>query len=430
MPEVRRAVGDRDPSELIRLLRRHTDLSQTALARMAGISQPSVSGIVSGKTTIKHLDKVKAALEGLGALRQPGSADVSAFTDATSGSTSSSGNAPGKLEDVKRRDFLEVAGTSVITAPLINLPGFGTDTTRVTPGELDEVHQAAAVFSSWDHTYGGAGVRAAVTAHLRWAVSLLDRTIPSALREDTFSAVARLAMVCGFMAFDAYAHDEARRMFTFATRAAEEANDWHLRAKVLSHRSRQEIWCGDPEAGLTFAELALVRSDRLSPPEVAMLLTARARAFAKLRDTQQTLTAVAHADEAFAAQGGPQVPEWMAYYDAAQHAGDTGHALWDLAVENLHPAKPAHDRLQSAVEGHSDAYRRSRAISGIKLASLQTRSDTEQGQDTALRALDDMGQVRSRRAEDDLRELATTASDTAPELSRLIMDRIESRPRP
>ena len=427
---MRHAWEARDVSTVIRLVRWNTDLSLMALVKLTGLAQSTLSDIVSGKVELKKIDKINAALEGLGALRPPPSKrlpdEVAVTQIEPMGNGPDTGSA-GKLEDVKRRRFLEVAGTGAAIVPFLGLPDLSPDGAIVQHRDLDQIHQACTVFSGWDHTYGGSSARAAVNAHLGWAIGLLDREIPAHLRSDTFSAVARLAMVCGFMAFDAYAHNDARKMFAFATQAAEHAGDWHLRAKILSHRSRQEIWCGDPDAGLTYAELALVRSDRLSPPEVAMLLTARARAFAKLGDKQQTLTAIGGADEAFSSEGRVPSPVWMGYYDTAQHAGDTGHALWDLAVARLHPMIVAQERLQIAVDGHTDAYRRSRAISGIKLASLQMRTDPDQGYWTALGALDDMGQVRSRRAEDDLRELATTTSHHSTDLSRHITDRIEAR---
>jgi hypothetical protein len=58
----------------------------------------------------------------------------------------------------------------------------------------------------------------------------------------------------------------------------------------------------------------------------------------------------------------------MAYYDDAQHHGDTGHALFDLVIHGT--VAPAGERLAQAVHGHTDAYARSRAISGTKLATL------------------------------------------------------------
>jgi hypothetical protein len=63
-------------------------------------------------------------------------------------------------------------------------------------------------------------------------------------------------------------------------------------------------------------------------------------------------------------------PDWMRYYDQAQHQGDTGHALWDLAVRQGEAEHEAASTLASAVAGHTETYVRSRAMSGIKLASL------------------------------------------------------------
>ncbi|GAA2770110.1 hypothetical protein [Nonomuraea dietziae] len=66
--------------------------------------------------------------------------------------------------------------------------------------------------------------------------------------------------------------------------------------------------------------------------ERAMLLTGRARALAKLGRVQETLATVGQADEQFARIHPAEEAPWMRYYDAAQHAGDTGHALFDLAM--------------------------------------------------------------------------------------------------
>lgn len=64
----------------------------------------------------------------------------------------------------------------------------------------------------------------------------------------------------------------------------------------------------------------------------------------------------------------------MAYYDLAQHLGDTGHALFELAVHGKQ-VDEAKRRLAAAVAGHSDSYARSRAFSGLKLAELTMCTD-------------------------------------------------------
>jgi hypothetical protein len=229
------------------------------------------------------------------------------------------------------------------------------------------------------------------------------------LRGELHSAVGFLAHTAAFMAFDSYAHEDARQMFRFALVCAEESGDWHLRAKILSSMARQAIWCGDPDTGLTLVELAMVRADRLTATERAMLLAARARALAKLQRVTDTVTTVGLADEEFVRTDPADDPAWMAYYDAAQHSGDTGHALFDLALRGQ-CVSDATTRLAVAVAGHSAPYARSRAISGIKLASLTMRTgDPAEAAAIGGQAVTEAGRIRSRRALADLRELRAFA---------------------
>ncbi|WP_234995848.1 hypothetical protein [Streptoalloteichus hindustanus] len=100
----------------------------------------------------------------------------------------------------------------------------------------------------------------------------------------------------------------------------------------------------------------------------------------------------------------------MQYYDAAQHSGDTGHALWDLGVHG-HFVPEARGRLATAVVSHGVAYRRSRAISQTKLASLvMVAGDPVEAASIGMAALDAAGTIRSRRAADDLLALRDFAT--------------------
>lgn len=279
---------------------------------------------------------------------------------------------------------------------------------QVGDAEVAQVHDAARVFATWDHAYGSGPTRTAILAQLRWSAGLLRGPVASALRPGLFSAVGYLGQVCGMVAFDDYAHGDARRILRFALACAEEAGDWHLRAKVYSCMARQEIWVGDADRGLTHAEQALVRADRLTATERAMLHTARARALAKLGRAEDTRAAVGAADDAFTGMSATEDPAWMAYYDAAQHSGDTGHALWDLAMRGHRSDAAA--RLRVAAEGHGTAFARSRAISQAKLASLALATgDPIEGAALGKVALDFGSGIRSRRLGDDLRELARFA---------------------
>lgn len=339
------------------------------------------------------------------------------------------------VANVDRKDFVRAAlgvAAGAMARPLSDLlstrepapvPSF------VGPTEIQGIRQTAAAFGAWDHTYGGGLVREAVAAQLRYSARLLNARCAERYRGDLYSAVGHLGHTAGFMAFDAYAHDDARSMFRFALACAEEATDWHLRAKVLSSMARQAIWCGDPDTGLTLVELAMVRADRLTPTEHAMLLAARARALAKLRRTQETLTTIGMADEEFNHAEPQNDPTWMRYYDAAQHNGDTGHALWDVAMTGQF-ATEATTRLTRAVTGHTDTYARSRAISGIKLASLtMVTGDPDEAGEIGRRALTSAGTIQSRRAADDLRQLRALAAphnriDEVSELRHAISARV------
>ncbi|MGW6455185.1 hypothetical protein ACWF94_04535 [Streptomyces sp. NPDC055078] len=120
-----------------------------------------------------------------------------------------------------------------------------------------------------------------------------------------------------------------------------------------------------------------------------------------------TLTAVGTSDDIFAYATDGEDGPWMAYYDHAQHHGDTGHALFDLALLPGQSSHAAATRLQTAIKHHGDDYVRSRALSGTKLATLiMTSGDPHHAAAIGNRALDEVGQLRSRRAFDDLRALA------------------------
>lgn len=144
-------------------------------------------------------------------------------------------------------------------------------------------------------------------------------------------------------------------------------------------------------------------------------MAARARALAKLGRVEETLRTVGLADEQFTLADPVNDPDWMRYYDQAQHLGDTGHALWDLAVRHCKAEQEAASRLASAVAGHTETYVRSRAMSGIKLASLtMTVGDPQQAATIGTQALKDARSLRSRRAADDLRDLARRATVHEP----------------
>ncbi|MEU4418311.1 helix-turn-helix transcriptional regulator [Nocardia salmonicida] len=316
------------------------------------------------------------------------------------------------VEEVDRQEFLRVAAA---TAAAVVSPGSMLrllDEKRATPiptrvgaVEISQIRDAAQLFAKWDATYGGALVRDVVATQLRIAEGYLDAQCAPCDRADLYLAVGSLAHTAAFMAFDACAHNDAEQMFGLARDCAKEVDAVHLHAKVLSSMTRHAIWTGKNYDGLAHIQEALALAPRLTATERAMLYTAEARVRAKLGDVQAVLTAVGRADEQFANSSPTNDPVWMRYYDRAQHAGDTGHALFDIAVKGSFSGE-ARDRLSTAVRGHTDLAARSRTMSSIKLASLvMATGDPAEARSIGSAALTRANTLHSRRAAQDVQEL-------------------------
>ena len=328
-------------------------------------------------------------------------------------------SARANVEDMDRRDLLgalgSVIGAGVASTPTMALLGADGPTElphRIGRDHIEQVIEAAEIFEKWDNSHGGALAREVADSKLRQLAKLLERPCPPPLKSDLYAVMAQLAGVVAFILFDAYEHASARRRFAFALQCAEIGGDWHHRATLLANMARQAIWCGQPDDGLTYTEMGLVRADRLTATERAMLHTVRARALAKFGPSraQEALTAVGAADEAFAHSQPAEDPSWMRFYDAAQHHGDTAHALYDVAVHTGYETE-ASSRFRYSVTHHEPEFARSRAISRTKLASLtMLQGDPQEAVQIGQLALQDAGTVRSRRTMDDLRELHRLAS--------------------
>ncbi|WP_446222584.1 helix-turn-helix domain-containing protein [Nocardia sp. IBHARD005] len=317
------------------------------------------------------------------------------------------------VDEVDRQGFLRVAAATAATA--VASPGSMLrllDDTRAAPVpsrvgsvEIAQIRDAAQLFAKWDATYGGALVRDVVAAQLRIAQGYLNADCAPANRADLYLAVGSLAHTAAFMAFDACAHNDAEQMFGLARDCAKEVDAVHLHAKVLSSMTRHSIWIGKNTDGLGHVQEALALAPRLTATEQAMLHTAEARVRAKLGDVQAVLTAVGRADEQFANSSPANDPVWMRYYDPAQHAGDTGHALFDIAVKGSFTGE-ARDRLATAVQQHTDLAARSRTMSSIKLASLvMATGDPAEAHSIGSAALTRANALHSRRAAQDVQEL-------------------------
>lgn len=106
---------------------------------------------------------------------------------------------------------------------------------------------------------------------------------------------------------------------------------------------------------LSFAEMALLCADRLSPMVQAMMHNRHACALGAIGQKREIecLAAVGRAEDAFAASTGDE-PEWITYYDQSQLERDDGRALLGLAL-NGGACEEAERRLRSSIQGSPPA---------------------------------------------------------------------------
>ncbi len=311
-------------------------------------------------------------------------------------------------DDVRRRQLtagvIALAGLPVL-GPLAK-PAPRPTPRKIGQREIDRLNNSAEAFNALGNTRGGGFARAAVAEELEWAGELLRLPCPAARRDDLLRAVGLLALTGGFNMFDDHDHANATRVLKFGLACAEEAGDWSLRAKILSHLSRQATLLRNPDQALTYVELAGVRADRLGHVEQAMLATLRAAAHAATGRRQDTLRALGEADEHFHDHDPADTPPWMAFYTTPQHLGDGANALFTLEMSGGKRTQ-ARERYAACVAGYSDAYARSRAMAQARLARLTLATgDPQEGVAIGQQAAAQVGDIHSRRAVDDLRALA------------------------
>ncbi|MGH3789758.1 MAG: XRE family transcriptional regulator [Pseudonocardiaceae bacterium] len=357
-----------------------------------------------------------------GKIRWPGKLYREAFRDILGVSTDSdlgfvnarSRRPAVRLDPVKRRTLIHNATTlgvgALLEEPVTALRTLFKDSkptptpARIGATEIEQTRAATLAFESQSRTFGGGLVREPLMGQLRWSAGLLRATCPERLKPELLSAVGDLASVAGYTAEDANADEEADRVFRFAWSCAERAEDWNLRAEILSNMTKRAIRAGRPDDGLTLAELALVRPDRLTAAVRALLHNARGGALAKMQRVQETLTAIGTADEHFAHVTPDNEPSFMAHYTDARHAHMTGQRLADLAILGHRGPGEATNRLTTAITGHSG---RPRAVCQVRLASLtMATGDPLQAAALGHEALDTAGTIRSRLTANELRMLA------------------------
>jgi transcriptional regulator with XRE-family HTH domain len=185
----------------------------------------------------------------------------------------------GEAEHGKRPDQVESfelpGGALLGVSPGVN-PEFGDSE------YLQSIRRHIREIVALDNRFGGADLVRLSTRFFRTLHEQLGTgTYDLNLERDLQSAAAELAEVVGWLAYDAEAHDLARRMNQESLYFARLAGDKTIELLTLQNSSMHAASQGRPKEALQIARSVLEGDYRLSPRLKALFLTRKARALAQ-----------------------------------------------------------------------------------------------------------------------------------------------------
>ncbi|MCX4530963.1 Tat pathway signal protein [Streptomyces sp. NBC_01669] len=271
----------------------------------------------------------------------------------------------------------------------------------VTQADIDDVRDLTTFYSARDQQRGGASGRSALAGHLR------DETVPllgsrfrtEQVRRDTYSAVAEMTYLAGWMAFDASEHRTAQRYLTLAARIAAEAGDGPLGGHILRALAHQAVDLGHPRRALALAEASMSRDryGQASHRERALFAIVHSRALAADGDRAGTLAAISRAERDLSHADNNDAPSRVGFFQEASLAHETACALRDLGQ----PLDAEIHFQRSVATRRRQQYARTHSVTLGYLGAVQVQQGRlDEACATWNRALDAMVGVQSGRARD------------------------------
>lgn len=313
--------------------------------------------------------------------------------------------------DVRRRQFLSSAVYSVAGLALPEAAWWQESLSlarrrpsgrqRITPGDIDAIRQATALFQNLDQRRGGGYATSTALAFLTEEVTpALRRSTPSeALRRDLFSAASELVYAIGWACFDSGRHGAAQHFFQLSVKLAAEADDPALAGHVLRAMSHQALDLGHYRHAVDLAAASLDRAalTSTSSRERALLGVVHARSLAEVGEHRAAARALIRAeDDLSSATVNDAEPARVWFFGEASLAHETArtlHAMGDLPG--------AQREFHRSVRTRRSSFRRTHAVTLGYLGELQARQgEIEAACATWSQALDTMGGIRSGRARD------------------------------
>jgi transcriptional regulator with XRE-family HTH domain len=397
----------------VRAARLRRGLTLQVLGDMCGVSAAYLSMVENGK---RPVDRYSLIVELAGALQVPAAElapdllagfDPAASRTGTVGGPDEGGGVTGSTQqplnwctdpltdlaslgnmdlhaDADRRRLLSGAVYSAATvalpdpawwqseAGLVVAPAAGKQ--RAGPDDVAAVRQLGVVFSRLDQLRGGGHARKAVVQYLRSdATALLtSRFACDQVRREMFSAVAELAYLSGWMAFDNSEHAMAHRYLCLALKLAARAGDPPLAGHILRAMAHQALDLGFRDQGLELAATSVHGQRYLSasPRERALLGVVHARALAATGQKQAAAKALLKAEDDLAvAREGIAEPPRTFFFGEASLAHEAGRTLQSCGDQ---PGAVRH--FQHSVRSRGTAFRRTHAVTLGYLGAAQMAS--------------------------------------------------------
>jgi len=297
---------------------------------------------------------------------------------------------------MNRRDALQLA----VGAPLIlvaermlggtarslnrDIRGFDTDTVTA----LEEV---TAFFTRADASKGGGLYRSAIIAQLTEVARRIQDGVPASLRSRVFAASADLSALAGWVSHDTGRLGAAQRYWSYGIYAAGEAGQHDRGVEIVTRMSHQMIYLGRPADALGLLGVAAAKAHR--PAVKALVASQTGRVHAALGNERQAEEHLGAADELLA-DGLGDVPEWMSYFDAAEHAGARAVSARDL--KGIGRLRRASVHFTDALALRKPGFDRVRVMDRVGLAAaLFDEGEAEQAAAAAQQALDEAARVDS-----------------------------------
>lgn len=295
---MREALGRWDVGALVLAYRRHTGVSQSAVAALVSIDQSEVSRLERGRKTVRDRRQVMTWTRALG------------VPDAMVP------NLP-IGEEIKGSESV-VASLAGPHTYAINAP--------VPSAKLEDLDLLVIELQQQDNQFGGDALIAAAERRLHEIVAVLSAG-GTVHEKPLQNSVAQLAQMVGWLSLDAGRPAESRRNLTTALYAAHISEDPGLAGSVLGYMSLTALYHGSPVEALALARTAYDSSSATGRTS-AMLATRMARALAENGQKAETRAMLRVAEGAFGRTGAQSdSPVWLAYFDEGELLAQQGTCL-------------------------------------------------------------------------------------------------------